>query len=328
MRRWIPWALALPLIALTAWAAAPPNLSKALEVQRQLVQQRPDDPGAFNDLGNLLQMAGRSEEAEEAYQRALELDPERVSVRFNLGLLLQQRGERRKALRQYRAVLEQQPRHAWAHFQVGALLEADGNDARAIEAYARAFRLDPQLAFPEVNPQVIDSGLVTEAMLQAYSEGEAPDTFPPPVYEQPNRIAELLVPPVAAPDETATERDETAGTPTLPGIQTQPPGAAAPPGGPRVLQPGSLQGGGVNQVGGGSASRGRTIGAPQGYVPPPQPDWSAADPEGSGVTQEEPIPPPSTTVIVRPGIQSTGRLDLQITPRRQRAARTGLGAAG
>ncbi len=327
MRRWIPWALALPLIALTAWAAAPPNLSKALEVQRQLVQQRPDDPGAFNDLGNLLQMAGRPEEAEEAYQRALELDPERVSARFNLGLLLQQRGERRKALRQYRAVLDQQPRHAWAHFQVGALLEADGNDARAIESYARAFRLDPQLAFPEINPQVIQSDLVTEAMLQAYSEGEEPDTFPPPVYEQPNRIAELLVPPVAAPDETLTERDETAGTPTIPGIQTQPPGAT--PEGTRVLQPGSLQGGGVNQVGGGGGvPRGRNMAPPPAYVPPAQPDWTSQDPEGRGDTMEEPIPPPSTTVIVRPGIQSTGRLDLQISPRRQRTSRTGLGAAG
>jgi predicted TPR repeat methyltransferase len=324
VRRWIPWALALPLIALTAWAAAPPNLSKALEVQRQLVQQRPDDPGAYNDLGNLLQMAGRPEEAEEAYQRALELDPERVSARFNLGLLLQQRGERRKALREYRAVLDRQPRHAWAHFQVGALLEADGNDARAIDAYARAFRLDPQLAFPEVNPQVIESDLVTEAMLQAYSEGEEPGTFPPPVYEQPNRIAELLVPPVAAPDETATERDETAGTPTVPGFQ---PGTA-PPGGTRVLEPGSLQGGGVNQVGGGGGvPRGR-VPVPPGYVPPPQPDWTSQDPEGRGATIEDSIPPPSTTVIVRPGIQSTGRLDLQITPRRQRTARTGLGAAG
>ncbi|HEX5759570.1 MAG TPA: tetratricopeptide repeat protein [Thermoanaerobaculia bacterium] len=327
MRRWIPWALALPLLAFAAWAAVPPNLSKALEVQQRLVQQRPQDPAVFNDLGNLLQMAARPEEAEEAYRRALELDPERVSARFNLGLLLQQRGALRKALRQYRTVLELQPRHAWAHFQVGAVLEAEGSEARAIESYAQAFRLDPQLAFPEVNPQVIESELVTEAMLQAYSEGEEPGTFPPPVYEQPNRIAELLVPPVAAPDESATERDETAGAAAAPAGQARSiPGAVAPPAGAagsRVLQPGDLQtGGGVNQIGGGTRTGGRGIAAPQGYVPPAQPDWNAGDPEGRGPA-EQPIPPPSTTVIIRNGIQSTGRLEFQLTPRRSRSVRAG-----
>ncbi len=326
MRRFITWALILPLVALAAWAAVPANLAKALEVQRRLARERPQDAAVFNDLGNLLQMAGNAAEAEEAYRRALELDPERVSARFNLALLLQQRSELRPALRQYRQVVEQQPRHAWAHFQIGTVLEASGHEESAIAAYAEAFRLDPQLAFPEVNPQVIDSKLVTQAMLRAYRTAE-PEILPPPVYEQPNRIAELLVPPVEVPAATQPGATDVAGAPQSTRGTAAPGQAGTPttPGGSRVLRPGNLQGGAVNQAApqgglrGGSRAR-----PPQGYFPPPGPNWNQPDPEGRGQVPEESVEPPSTTVIVRPGIQSTGRLELDLAPPRPaRSTRAG-----
>jgi tetratricopeptide (TPR) repeat protein len=327
VRRLIIWAIALPLVALAAWAAVPSNLSKALDVQRRLAQERPQDAAVFNDLGNLLQMAGNAAEAEEAYRRALELDPERPSARFNLALLLQQRGELRAALRQYRQVVEQQPRHAWAHFQIGTVLEAWGHDESAIAAYADAFRLDPQLAFPEVNPQVIDSALVTQAMLRAYRTTE-PEMLPPPIYEQPNRIAELLVPPVEVPAAAAGATDVAGAPQGAPGTAR---GQAAPPAGQsgsRVLRPGNLQGGAVNQAAPQGGMRGATRGArpPQGYFPPPGPNWNAPDPEGRGQIPEESIQPPGTTVIVRPGIQSTGRLELDVAPPRAAARSLGAGS--
>lgn len=323
MRRTMAWALALPLVALAAWAAAPPNLTKALEVQRRLATERPEDAAVFNDLGNLLQMAGNPADAETAYRRALELDPARLSARFNLGLLLQQRSELRKALRQYREVIEQQPRHAWAHFQSGSVLEALGQENDAIAAYARAFRIDPQLAFPEVNPQVIDSDLVTQAMMRAYREGVEPEALPPPIYEQPNRIAELLVPPVAAPpgEPGATDLAATPQAAGRPAPRPPTPGAAPPTPGARVLRPGNLQGGSVNQAAPQPGTRGRSRNS-RGFVPPQIPSWTEpeSDLEGRGtidVPNEDPVDPPDTTVVINPGLQSTGRLELNVAPRRR-----------
>ena len=63
-------ALAVALVAITAIAAlpaGPPNPAKALEAQRKLAAEKPQDPAVFNDLGNLLVMANQNAEAEEAY---------------------------------------------------------------------------------------------------------------------------------------------------------------------------------------------------------------------------------------------------------------------
>jgi len=162
---WIS-GLAIACVAaavVAALAAVPPNLGKAIEEQRRLISERPQDPAVYNDLGNLLILASRPQEAEEAYRKAVEIAPDRVSALFNLALLQQQRGELRQSLRGYRRVLEIQPQHAWAWYQIGTLYEHWGAEGRAVEAYADAFRIDPQLAFPEVNPHVVENRLLTQA---------------------------------------------------------------------------------------------------------------------------------------------------------------------
>ena len=159
-------AVLLATLAIAAFAAAPPNLSKAIEAQRRLVAERPQDASVHNDLGSLLLFAERPVEAEAAYRRALELDPNKVSALFNLAQLQQQRGEMREALRLYERVVESQPNHAWAHYQIGACLRGRGERAAAIESFAEAFRREPRLAFPDVNPDVIANPLLTESLLE------------------------------------------------------------------------------------------------------------------------------------------------------------------
>ena len=164
-------AVVLAATALATIAAAPPNLHRAIETQRHLAAERPQDPGVWNDLGNLLLVAGQIAEAEAAYQRAVQLDPKKVSALFNLGLLDQQRGDEEEAMRLYKRAVEADPRHAWTHYQIGTIYEKRGNKQKAIREYGEAFSLDPQLGFPEVNPEVVESNLTTEAMLHAYKHG-------------------------------------------------------------------------------------------------------------------------------------------------------------
>lgn len=322
MRKRTLWISGLALACLAvavvaALAAAPPNLGKAIEEQRRLVSQRPQDPAVYNDLGNLLVLANRTGEAEEAYRKAVELGPDRASALFNLALLLQQKGELRESLRLYRQVLELQPKHAWALYQVGTLYEHWGQDGRAVEAYAGAFRIDPQLAFAEVNPHVLENALVTRAMLRAYQQGyDAPQV--PSMYEEPGRIVGLLVPrqPAPAPAE--------AGAQQQPPPAVQPEGAILPGGLPAsstVLRQGDLDGRSTGQA----APQGRRPGSqPSAPLPRGLRTWERPEP-----TIEEEIPnyevppeeqpgmvvtPPPGGVYYRPGLGSTGRLDLQVSP--------------
>jgi hypothetical protein len=325
-------------LVVAALAAAPPNLGHALEAQKRLVAQRPNDPAVINDLGNLFLLAHQPEEAEQAYRKAVALDPKRASALFNLGLLLQQRGQPKQALDFYRQVVDAQPEHAWAHYQIGALYEAGGQTARAVDEYARAFSLDPQLAFREVNPQIVDNKLVTQAMLQAYRQGYgAPQV--PAVYEDAHRIADLLVPSpqTATPDATK----DAAAKPAPPQAQPAPtpparqPAGTAQPGaaGATVIRSGDLDTRVTGQAAPqGSAGRGRT--QPTSRVPQNVPrgmrEWERPEPtvqapmEGSNPPVPAPgqvITPPPGGVYYRPGYQSTGRLNLQVVPLEKRDAR-------
>jgi Tfp pilus assembly protein PilF len=346
------WLIATSLVALAAIAAvaaAPPNLAKTIEAQRRLTTERPNDAGVFNDLGNLLLLVPQPAEAEAAYRRALELDPDRVSALFNLGLLLQQRGERREALRLYQQAVKVEPRHAWAQYQMGAIYESMGQESKAIDAYARAFALDPQLAFPEVNPHVVENKLVTEAMLRAYRSDFAPPQAPK-IYDDPSRIAALLVPPPAAQGDA---KDQAATAAQQPGpAQQNRPGQTAPGRGPAVRpQPGQPGQPGAsiirerdldrNNPAGQALPQGMTRPSTTGQRQPPRGglrEWNRPEPTVQEVPTDEPDPendggqpapvitPPPGGVYYRPGIQSTGRLNLQVVPERSaRLARVGRG---
>jgi hypothetical protein len=326
-------------VVAVALAAVPPNLSHAIESQKRLTIDHPQDPAAFNDLGNLFLLAHQSSDAEAAYRKAVELDPQRVSALFNLGLLLQQRGETKDALDLFHQVLEIQPEHAWAHYQAGALYEARGQESKAVDEYAHALALDPQLAFPEVNPHVVENKLLTQAMLRAYQKDYGVPQAPS-IYEDPHRIANLLVPPSQVPGAETAPKDATAAKP-----------AAQPPGVPPAQQPAVPGTAGRAPVAqpdgtvirerdldtrltGQAGPRGPARAQPGANMPQGARQWERPEPtvqypsEGGDEDQQQyqqPVlapgqvvtPPPSGGVYYRPGYQSTGRLNLQLVPEKR-----------
>ncbi|HEY0511171.1 MAG TPA: tetratricopeptide repeat protein [Thermoanaerobaculia bacterium] len=345
MRRRTSWilvsclALLVAVAAITAKAAAPPsNLARTLDAQRRLATEHPQDPAVLNDLGNLLVLTGKHEEAEAAYRRAIELDPNKASAQFNLGLLLQQRGDLREASKLYAGAIKAEPGHAWAHYQLGTVQEAWGQDSKAIDSYARAFALDPQLAFPEVNPHVIENKLVTQAMMRAYKNNFVVPQVPK-VYDDPARIAAMLVP-APRPADAKDQAEQPQKPKAVPGAVARPPVKTQTPAGSTVLRerdldhgnasgqaapPGAARGGtavgGVRQVPGAIQPSGRGVR-----------EWNRPEPTiqevpddlngGNDGTRPQPvITPPPGGVYYRPGIQSTGRLNLQVVPERSRVGR-------
>lgn len=345
MRRRTSWilvscvAVLAVVVAIAATAAVPPNLTSTIEAQQRLAAERPDDAAVFNDLGNLLMIVPEPAEAEEAYRKAIELDPDKASALYNLGLLLQQRGELREAMKHLRRVVELEPRHAWAHYQIGTIQERWGQDSRAVDSYARAFALDPQLAFPEVNPHIVENTLLTRSMMRAYkNDFPQSQTQVPRYYDDPARIATLLVPqPEAAQGDSMADKTQQQPA-TAPG-QTQMPGQAARPStgsatpsaktagqqGNTVLRERDLE----RNPGGQAVPQGAQRGGYPSQPPRGLREWNRPEPTIQEVptgadegyddgTQPAPvITPPPGGVYYRPGIQSTGRLSLKIVPERR-----------
>jgi tetratricopeptide (TPR) repeat protein len=308
------------VLAITALAAAAPNVTVALEVQRRLTTDHPQDASAWNDLGNLLVLADKQQEAAAAYAKAVEIDPKKVSALFNIGLLAQQQGRVKEAMESYKRVLDIDPSHAWTHFQIGLIQERKGSRDKAIESYSRAFSADSQLALPEVNPQVVESRLTTEAMLRAYQRGMAKE----PVrhqYEDPSRIARLLMQEKSA-EEAKNTTPDTSKAPTVLTAGNLPPGKNV-----GQIQP-------ANGSGKGSRSNNPASASPlqQSNLGPS----SASNSSVNGQTWQRPVPKytnPSgsgdvtggtvpgyvinnPTSSYRPGIASTGQMTTSVIPPR------------
>jgi Flp pilus assembly protein TadD len=337
--------LALPLADLAAIAATPPNLPKALAAQRQLAAERPADAGVQNDLGNLLLLAHRTDEAEAAYRRALELDPKRTSALFNLALLEQDKGRLDDARQHLEQVIAIEPQHAWAHYQLGAVDEAQGKRSAAVDEYSRAFSLDPQLAFPDVNPHVVGSHLVTESLLRAYRQSAMPPQAPK-AYEQPGRIASILVGTPAVQDQVAEQpAPGRAGGQTGGMVRATPRPGAAPDAAGRsatVIRPGNLPRGAATGQAQPPGTSNRTpgvggyrvlgqAGTTGGVRNWPRPDPNLPNPNLDADEDDEPppqppiqpqiTPPPGVAVVpppgnlyYQPGRASSGRLEIELLP--------------
>jgi tetratricopeptide (TPR) repeat protein len=86
--------------------------------------------------------------AQAAYAGCLEADPRHVEARINLGRLLHLAGRLEEAERVYRSAGDPEP---LVVFNLAVLLEDLGREADAIAAYRQALALDPQLADAHYN---------------------------------------------------------------------------------------------------------------------------------------------------------------------------------
>ncbi len=168
------------------------QMERALSEQERLAAEQPGNASIYNDLGNLLVLAGRLKDAEVAYRRSLELDPSSARAHFNLGLLYASQNETRAALRAFRRTLELDPRNAWAHYEKGKIYLARGLKRAAERAFAQAFRLDPRLADSRYNPHVLENPVATRALLRS-GRLAGQDHQAPLEYEEGKRIARLLL---------------------------------------------------------------------------------------------------------------------------------------
>ncbi|MBI4476709.1 MAG: tetratricopeptide repeat protein [Acidobacteria bacterium] len=97
-----------------------------------------------NNLATALREAGRPDEAEAHYRRALEISPEYAAAHSNLGALLRAGGRVEEAIAHYREALRLQPDHTSARYNLANALLAQGRAAEAAEQFRHALAQDPQ----------------------------------------------------------------------------------------------------------------------------------------------------------------------------------------
>jgi tetratricopeptide (TPR) repeat protein len=127
------------------------KLAEAERILRGVLSEAPELPAAHVNLGNVLERAGRPDEAEAEYREALRLNPGHDVARLNLAALRFARGDRDEAERLYREAIASDPQAAEAHGRLAGILEKRQQTDEAIAEYERAVALDPDLAWARNN---------------------------------------------------------------------------------------------------------------------------------------------------------------------------------
>lgn len=115
-----------------------------------------------------LHQAGRLDEAEEHYRKALALDPDDFDALHLLGLLAYQKGDARSSAELISRALRQRPSDPFAHNNLGNALDALGKPDDALEAYRTALRLkhDYPEACNNLGATLKNKGMLDQAVEQ------------------------------------------------------------------------------------------------------------------------------------------------------------------
>ncbi|PRQ08871.1 tetratricopeptide repeat protein [Enhygromyxa salina] len=118
----------------------------ALILARRAAEEFPRKPDILTALGNVLDLCGELEQAREAFEVAVALDPSGVLQHYNLGAVLERQGDEARAEACYRRALsldESAPTMVEANAALGALLRRQARLEEAEEVYDTYLQEDP-----------------------------------------------------------------------------------------------------------------------------------------------------------------------------------------
>ncbi|MBZ5726169.1 MAG: tetratricopeptide repeat protein [Acidobacteriia bacterium] len=118
------------------------TLRKAIDQYQQITAKDPKDSESWVVLGQLYRMAGKSPEAEKAYNSALQADPESEDALTGLAMLYANLGDTKRAIEKLKTVTEKSPNERTLVFLAKAY-EEQKDWKNAADALKRAMALSP-----------------------------------------------------------------------------------------------------------------------------------------------------------------------------------------
>jgi tetratricopeptide (TPR) repeat protein len=98
----------------------------AANAYQQAITLKPDNAGYYNNLGNVLARAGKIDEAKAAYTKSAELDPTNAALAWrNFGISLYQAGRMTEAIEPLQKATQLDPKNAQGWYLLGTCMVAD-----------------------------------------------------------------------------------------------------------------------------------------------------------------------------------------------------------
>jgi len=99
---------------------------EAAQAYQQAINAKPDDPGYYNNLGNVLARAGKIDEARAAYTKSAELDPTKAALAWrNFGISLYSVQRMTEAIEPLKKATQLDPNNAQGWYLLATCMVAD-----------------------------------------------------------------------------------------------------------------------------------------------------------------------------------------------------------
>jgi len=102
------------------------------------IKLAPNEPRLHEDLGTQYRLAGKTQEAEQAYLKELEIDPQNITAQYKLGVLAIENGDAARGKSLIEAALRVKPDLQHSDYNLGRAEMLLGNDAAAAQHFERA----------------------------------------------------------------------------------------------------------------------------------------------------------------------------------------------
>ncbi len=117
-------------------------VDQAVEAYEKVLELNPTAAGALVNLGTIYYRQRRFDHAETFYRKAIEADPRYPLAQFNLGNLYDEQGRLPEAHQHYQRALALNPSYADAHFNLALLCERLNDPLRAVHHWKAYLKLD------------------------------------------------------------------------------------------------------------------------------------------------------------------------------------------
>lgn len=114
-----------------------------LTLWQETVANQPDDYLALTGMGLALANAGRNQEAIDAYNRSLKVEPRYSKTLNNLGVILGEQGRHQDAIQFLQEAVRLKPNYAEAHNNFAIELAQTGRELEAIDQFKESLRCSP-----------------------------------------------------------------------------------------------------------------------------------------------------------------------------------------
>lgn len=256
MRRVVLAVSAAVVLALVGGAAKVPRFvewlqpsspgDETIRVYWQRAESGDASPRELVDLGTMLFLRGFPNDARGFFEKAameLAAKPDRTlhqeilraEAWFRVGLVEHSQARYEAARKAYGRCLRILKGHGRCNFYMGLLEEQTGHPKRALKYYRTAFRVAPELADPQFNPEALYSNLEVGAELKVDDRRRFSEDLPMS-YLEPGRVSAVLqrfLPtptptptpsptPVASPTPVPAATQATPSVPVLPRVHARP----------------------------------------------------------------------------------------------------------